>query len=181
MDAETNMLFELLDEGDQEAQYKSFVLLLEMMEEEVEWTYEVWNEWLERLSSPDPLDRARAGQFLCYLAISDPEKRILRDFDTIWKVTYDEKFVTARHTLQASWRVGLAGEDQRQMLLKHYGMRFEEAGVEKNGTLLRSDITKNLKQLYDTTKDVEIKQFSLSLIELEENINYKKKYEKIWK
>lgn len=181
MDTETKMLIELLEEGDNEAQYKAFVLLIEMMEEKVEWSYEIWDDLVTRLSSPDPHDRARAGQFLNYLAISDPDNRILQDFDKIWAVTYDEKFVTARHTLQSSWRVGLGGKEQRQMLLEHYGKRFEEAEREKNGTLIRSDITKNLKELYDTTKDVEIKQFSLSLIDLEKELKYKKKYEKIWK
>jgi hypothetical protein len=181
MDEEIRMLFELLEGEDKEARYKAFVLLLEAMEEKVDWAYEIWDSWLEKLTSPDAHQRAIAGQFLCYLSISDPEKRLLSDFDKVWAVTYDEKFVTVRHTIQASWRVGLAGEEMRHVLFEKYGKRFEEAANEKNGTLIRSDITKNLKQLYDVIKDVEIKQFSLSLIDLEEDSRYRQKYEKVWR
>ncbi len=59
--------------------------------------------------------RSRGAQFLAGLAISDPEKRILTIFPTLWEVTKDPKFVTARHSLQAIWRVGLAGEEQKHL------------------------------------------------------------------
>lgn len=180
MDRETKMLFQLLEEEDKEAQYKAFILLLESMEEEVDWIYEVWDQLVEDLTSKDNHKRSRAGQFLCYLAISDSEKRLLNDFEKIWKVTYDDKFVTARHTLQASWHIGLAGEQQLERLLDSYEERFKEAMIEKNGSLIRSDISKNLKKIYTIKKNIEIKQLSLSLIDLEENVKYKKKYERIW-
>lgn len=181
MDSETRMLFDLLEESDKETQYKAFVLLLEAMEEKVNWTYEVWDDLVEDLSSIDNHKRARAGQFLSYLAISDPEKRIVKDFSKVWKVTYDERFVTARHTLQASWRIGLAGEEQKELLLNHYKRRFKEAENEKNDTMIRSDITKNLKQLYEVLQDVKIKEMSLKLIDKEQDLKYRKKYEKVWR
>lgn len=181
MDKEIQMLFQLLEEGDQEASYKAFILLLEAMEEPVEWSYEVWDQLVEDLSSSDAHKRARAGQFLSYLAISDPDKRMIDDFKKVWKVTHDEKFVPARHTLQASWRIALAGEEQLDLVLTHSEKRFKQAEAEKNSQLIRMDITKNFKQLYDRTKDVEIKQRSLMLIDLEKDQTYKKKYEKVWK
>ena len=44
---------------------------------------------------------------LANLTKSDPEKRILKDFDALLSVTKDERFVTARHTMQSIWKVAL--------------------------------------------------------------------------
>ena len=68
--------------------------------------------------------RAIAAQVLCNLAKSDPEQRMLRDFPALLAVTKDKRFVTARHTLQALWKVGLAGQVQRQMLVDGLAGRF---------------------------------------------------------
>jgi hypothetical protein len=65
-----------------------------------------------------------ATQFLCRLAKSDPEKRMLEDFPAVWEVTKDKKFVTARHSLQSIWKVGLAGTEQKEMVLKSLVDRF---------------------------------------------------------
>jgi len=37
------------------------------------------------------------------LAKSDP-KRMLKELDTLFAVTRDERFVTARHSLQSLWK-----------------------------------------------------------------------------
>ncbi|TWM34248.1 hypothetical protein CHCC14821_3467 [Bacillus paralicheniformis] len=41
------------------------------------------------------------------MSISDPENRMLNDFSALWKVTYK------------IWRVGLAGDQQREIVVKH--------------------------------------------------------------
>lgn len=181
MNQDTRMLFEVLEDGDEEAECKAFLLLLEIMEERVDWVYTLWGKLLEDLQSSDYKKRAQAGHFLCYLAISDVENRLLDDFDQLWTLTYDEMFVVSRSVLQVSWRVGLAGEEQRNLLLKSYRKRFKEAVKEQYGALICLDITKNLKRLYDATGEIAIKQTSLELIELEKKWTYKKKYEKVWK
>lgn len=180
MDEETRMLFQLLEEGDEEAQYKSFVLLLEEMEEPVEWVDDVWDLWVNQLKATEPEQRAQAGQFLAYLAISMDENQIEEVFDKIWEITYEDRFVQSRNVLQATWRLGLVGKDSNERLLKKYEERFKEAGNEKHGTLIRFDITRNMRQLYDKMQDIEIKQRSLYLIELEDSQKYKRKYEKVW-
>ena len=113
MDSVTKSYFEKLEAGDKEVQYEAFNNILAAISEEVDWAYEVWDELKEWLTDPDNHRRSRAAQFLCGLAISDPEKRMLDDFPSIWTVTKDEKFVTARHSLQSIWKVGLAGEEQK--------------------------------------------------------------------
>ncbi|MGP4081052.1 hypothetical protein ACTWQL_14165 [Pseudalkalibacillus sp. R45] len=173
--------FENLQSKDKQVQYDAYQEILEATKEEVDWAYEVWNELKEDLTHPDNHQRSRAAQFLANLAKSDPEKRMLDDFPALWTVTKDEKFVTARHSLQSIWRVGLAGSEQKEMVIHHLVHRFHSCLDEKNYTLIHSDILQNLKHLYEELGDEEIKQTAMTLIETVEDEKYKKKYRKIWK
>src|SRR6476646_3844334 len=91
-------------------QNKAYEFLMETTDQPVDWTYEVWDKLVETLRDKDNHRRAIAAQLLGNLAAhSDPEKRILRDFEKLLAVTKDERFVTARHCLQNMWKIGLAG------------------------------------------------------------------------
>ncbi|MGB7999306.1 MAG: hypothetical protein WCF60_04305, partial [Anaerobacillus sp.] len=137
--------FEDLEAKDRDVQYNAFLALLEAMNEEVEWSYEVWDDLVEGLTSSNNHTRSRYAQFISRLAISDPEKRILTDFPALWEVTKDPKFVTARHSLQSIWRVGLAGTAQKEMVIVHLVDRFHACSDEKNYTLIRSDILQSMR------------------------------------
>ena len=65
-----------------EAQNKAFFYLLEVTDQPVDWAYEVWEELVANLRHKDNHVRAIAAQLLCNLAKSDPEQRMLRDFDS---------------------------------------------------------------------------------------------------
>jgi|SRR5690625_880086 len=181
MDKEMEKLFHDSEFGSNEEKYNAYLKILEETENEVDWAYEVWDHLLDNLTHEDNHQRSRAAQYLSYLAISDPEERMLNDFPKIWTVTYDEKFVTARHTLQAVWRVGLAGEEQKDLGMKYMTDRFKNGTDEKNYTLIRSDIIQNMRNLYDEIEDETIKETALQLIDTVEEDKYKKKYAKIWK
>lgn len=180
MDEVIRTHFEKLEAESKEDQYEAFTSILTVTEVKVDWAYEVWDQLLEWLTDADNHRRSRAAQFLAHLAISDPEKRILNDFPSLWKVTYDPKFVTARHSLQAIWRVGLAGPEQKELLLNHFTDRFQKGKNEKHYTLLRFDMIQGLKKLFDQLQDEDIKQTALDLIETEEDLKYKKKYLSEW-
>jgi hypothetical protein len=79
-------------------------------------------------------------------------------------VTGDKMFVTARHTLQAVWKVGAAGEKQRALVLDRLGRWFKDCVSHKNCTLIRYDIVVDLRQLYDAVKDERVKELALALI-----------------
>lgn len=181
MDQSIQKLFQDLDSVDKDIQYAAFNSLLSLMEEEVDWAYEVWDIWRENLSAKDQHKRSRAAQFLSRLSISDPEKRMLADFPLLWQVTKDPKFVTARHSLQSIWRVGVAGSELKELLLHHFRDRFQSCSDEKNTTLIRFDMIQGLKSLYDQTRDESIKEMALQLIETEKDEKYKKKYAAVWK
>ena len=141
----------------------------------------MWAEIVENLSHKDNHNRAIAAQVLCNLAKSDPKNRIQKDFDALLAVTKDERFVTARHCLQALWKVGAAGKKQQKILVEGLERRFKECVAEKNSTLIRYDISQSLRNLYDTVKDEKIKEKALQLIETEEDLKYRKKYATLWK
>ncbi|SIS39564.1 hypothetical protein [Salimicrobium flavidum] len=181
MDERTKQLFEQLEKGSKQEQMDAFESLLEEMEKKVPWAYEVWDELVAHLYDEDAHRRSRAAQFLSYLAKSDPEDRILRDFDKVWRVTKDEKFVTARHALQAIWRVGIGGEKQKNLVTGHMIERFYTCEEEKNYTLLREDILKGLRSLYEHEEDPYIEEQAKGLIDSVDDEKYAKKYRKIWK
>lgn len=181
MDMIIQQLFEDSRSSDKDRMYTSYQAILEVTEMPVDWAYEVWDELLADLSHPDNHQRSRAAQYLANLAKSDPDKRMLNDFSEIWNVTKDEKFVTARHTLQSIWKIALAGPEQKELAASHLLERFKTCGNEKNGTLIRSDIVQNFRNIYNEQQDESLKQASLKQIDAIEDPKYKKKYLSLWK
>lgn len=136
---------------------------------------------LEGLTDKDNHQRSRSAQYLANLAKSDPENRMLTDLPRLWEVTKDEKFVTARHSLQSFWKVGLGGAEQKDLVMEFMVKRFKNGTDEKNFTLIRFDILQNMRHLYDLLNDEDIKQTAMDLIVTVEEEKYKKKYKSVWR
>jgi hypothetical protein len=166
---------------DRDRQNHAFSHVLELTDQPVGWAYEAWDEIVENLSHKDNHNRAIAAQVLCNLAKSDPQERMLKDFEALLAVTRDERFVTARHCMQALWKVGVAGSKQQELLVNGLERRFEECSTEKNCTLIRYDISQSLRNVYDVVKDEKIRAKALELIETETDLKYRKKYASLWK
>jgi hypothetical protein len=173
--------FEKLNSDDKTEQYEAYQEIMTVTKSPVSWAYEVWDHLKADLTHHDPHKRSRAAQFLSQLAISDPENRMLEDFSAVWEVTKDEKFVTARHALQTIWRVGLAGGKQKELVLNHLIDRYNHCQDEKNYTLIRYDILVGIRELYNETKEENLKEQALELIGLEQDKKYQKKYKSVWK
>ena len=181
MDIQTRSTLEALWSDDDDARYKAFLAVIALTDAPVDWAYEVWDDLLAHLRHKNNHIRAIASQVLCNLAKSDPESRMLKDFDAIMAVTGDKMFVTARHTLQALWKVGVAGEQQRALVLDRLARWFKDCVSHKNRTLIRYDIVVDLRQLYDAVKDPRVKEIALALIATEPDVKYQKKYEGVWR
>ena len=126
MNARVRALFAARESSDRDAGYQAFVELMALAEQQVSWSYEVWDQMVGDLSHKDGHKRAFAAQLLARLALSDPENRMRCDFAALAAVLKDEKTVTARHALQSIWRVGLAGDDRRALVLDSLEERFQE-------------------------------------------------------
>jgi hypothetical protein len=181
MDKITRTKLNNLWSENRELQNKAFTFILKATEKPVDWAYEVWDELLANLTHKDNHNRAIAAQVLCNLAKSDPKEKMLKDFDSLLAVTKDERFVTARHCMQALWKVGVAGKKQQKAYMAGLDGRFKECITEKNCTLIRYDILQSMRNVYDTMKDESIKERAWELIETEEDIKYRKKYASLWK
>jgi len=166
---------------DKQVQNDAFFAVLEATNQPVDWAYDVWDQMVEGLTDKDNHVRAISAQVLCNLAKSDPQNRILRDFDALLNVTRDERFVTARHCMQALWKVGAAGKPQQQIYLDGLTRRFEECINEKNCTLIRYDIVQSMRNVYDQVHDEAIRERALTLIETEQDVKYRKKYASVWR
>ncbi|GAE36215.1 hypothetical protein [Halalkalibacter akibai] len=173
--------FANLESKNKEEQYQAYTEIMKATDQEVDWAYDVWDQLKRDLTDRDHHRRSRAAQFLSQLAISDPEKRMLEDYEAVWQVTFDEKFVTARHSLQSFWKIGLASQLQLELVLNKLTERFLSCEDEKNYTLIRYDIVESLKKLYEHLNVEDVKTKALQLIEQEEDAKYKKKYAKVWK
>lgn len=181
MDSTLRLHFENINSNDKQVQHTAFIQILEATEYPVDWSYQVWGEMVGNLTHKDNRQRAIAAQVLCNLAKSDPENRMLQDFTALFAVTKDERFVTARHTLQAIWKIGTVGERQKELVMSGLEERFQECISEKNCTLIRYDIVQDLRNLYDHTGDENIKEKALELIAAEQDLKYRKKYVTVWK
>ncbi len=181
MDAVIRSALDTLHSTDRDAQNRAYTALIEATDSPVGWAYEVWDDLIAGLRDGDNHIRAIAAQVLCNLAKSDPDRRMLKDFDRLLTVTRDERFVTARHCLQALWKVGAAGDAQRQTYLNGLARRFTESSAEKNCTLIRYDISQSLRSVYDATHDEAVKAKALALIASETDDKYRKKYLTLWK
>ena len=166
---------------DGQIQFQAFDYLMKATEQPVDWAYEAWDEIIAGLTDKDNHIRAICGQLLSNLAKSDPKGRMLKDFEKLLNVTKDERFVTARHTMQNLWRVGVVNKKYQALYLDGLSKRFKECIKEKNGALIRYDILVSMRNVYNETKDEAIKEKALALIESEKDLKYQKKYKTVWK
>ena len=181
MEPITQTHYDNLYAQDGAVRYAAMTYILDATEQPVDWAYEVWDDLLARLQDKNNHVRAIAAQVLANLAKSDPDRRMLHDFAALLNGTRDEKFVTARHTLQALWKIGVVGPAHQQVVVDGLAQRFNDCAAEKNCTLIRYDIVAGFKQLYDAVKDEGIRDRALALIATEQDEKYRKKYASVWK
>ena len=110
-----------LRSADKDRQNAAFTSLGEATQVPVDWAYEVWDDLLSILVVGDNRQRAIGAQILCNLATSDPQGRMVQDVEALLGVTKDKRFVTARHCLKSLWKVAVAGERQREVVVQGVG------------------------------------------------------------
>lgn len=166
--------------ADRERQNIAYRTVLDATSTPVDWASGVWDEVVARLGDADNHNRSIAAQVLANLAVSAPD-RILRDFASLAAVTRDERFVTARHSLQALWKIGTISDRHRDLLLRFLTGRYRECQSEKNATLIRADIIEALAKMNAAQPHDLIKDTAVELIADEPDAKYRKKYTSIWR
>lgn len=181
MNARVRALFAARESSDRDAAYQAFVELMALAEKPVAWSYDVWDQMVDDLAHTDGPRRAFAAQMLAHLALSDPDDRMRSDFAALAAVLRDEKTVTARHALQSLWRVGLAGEDRRALVLDALETRFRECPSEKNGALVRTDVITSLGRLFQAVEDPAVAARAERLMAREKDEKARKKQQAAWR
>lgn len=181
MDAKLKQQLANLSAEDGQARYDALEYVLAASNAPVDWAYAVWDGLVAQMGADTIHKRAIATTLLCNLAKSDPEARILKALPAIVAVTHDKSFITARHTIQALWKIGAAGKRQQKAVLAAMEKRFADAAQDKQTTLIRYDLLVGMKQLYDAVKDESIPALAEALIATEPDAKYVKKYQTVWK
>ena len=171
-----SLLLDDLRSGKKELQQEAFLRLQEMAKQEVEWVYELWDIFLGFLTDKDPHLRSIGAQLLAQLAKSDREERMRRDLAAIYAVTHDEKFVTARHVLQSLWKIAVVNEELEHRVLGLLAERYHSCMAERNGRLIRNDIIVLLRKIFDHVDKAGVRELAETLIALEGEERYRKKY-----
>lgn len=164
----------------QGARYDSYISLLDETNKKVTWAYRYWDKLEELLTEGDDHQRSIAAQLLANLTKSDPEGRMSKTLLKLIEETKDERFVSAHHTLQCLWKVGIENEELESILLDGLIDRYVECENEKNFTLIRYDIHLVLRKVYDVSDSHEIITTAKEFIFEEEDPQFKRKLEKVW-
>ncbi len=167
--------------ADPDVRNLAYAAVMEATDRPVDWAYEAWDGVVADLRHPDNHVRSIAAQLLCNLARSDPERRILDALPALLDLTHDARFVTARHCLQALWKVGAAGPEQRAAYRDGMVRRFADCRAEKNWSLIRYDIVQSLHNAHDATGDEGLRATAQELIDSESDVKYRKKYATVWR
>jgi hypothetical protein len=171
----------VLASGDRDAQGRCFEVLVTSLTPDTAWADAAWRQIVPLLRHSDNRVRSISGQALCALAPAASWKLISRDLEAFLNATHDEHFVTARHVLLALWQLGTGDARLRAMLTARLCERFKSCESERNATLIRYDIQCVLRRLADATADESIMVAADSLIEIETDPKYQKKYAGVWR
>lgn len=163
-----------------EPRYDSYISLLDETKKKVAWAYRYWDILEELLIKGDNHQRSIAAQLLANLTKSDPDGRMLNTLPKLIEETKDNRFVSAHHTLQCLWNVGIGSTELEKRLLAGLKKRYEECENEKNASLIRFDIHVVLRKVYDHSKSHEIISVTNALIAEEKDSQHKRKFEKVW-
>ncbi len=181
MDQHVKEIYDNLASTDDAVRMSALQAILERTEDRVDWVYEVWDDLFERLNHPNSYQRTIAILVLCNLAKSDAQHRLDSSLDLLLAHTKDDKFITSRQCLQNIWKIAAASPQNRDKVLDHLTKRFRECASETHFNLLRQDILRSFRFLYDREKDATLLIKVTDLIEAERESKYRKQYEAIFK
>jgi hypothetical protein len=181
MTSKVRALLKARQSGDAKVSYDALQQLFAMSEQPVRWAYEVWDDLVNQLKNGDNHERAFAAQMLSRLAISDPETRIFKVMPALEDVMRDERFVTARHTIQSLWRAGIPTSKHTAAVVRALTRLYGDCPAHKNAALIRCDLVETLAKLGDAVGRERIEKSVDQLLSSETDAKACKKQLAIWR
>ncbi len=181
MDNDLKRCFIELSSKDDKLRFNALTTILEITDKPVDWVDEVWDDLNQKLDDENSFQRSIAIMVLCNLAKSDRENRMSLSIDRLLIHTRDEKFITSRQCIQYIWKVAAASPALKEKIVAHLEKQFQDCTGDKHYNLIRQDIIQSIKNIYDTDYDEALLEKLKKWLPLENNPNYRKKYELIIK
>jgi uncharacterized membrane-anchored protein YjiN (DUF445 family) len=181
MDQKLREIVNNLSSSDNAIRLDAYNHIMDLTAHMVPWVYEIWDELVEKLHSDNSFQRSIGVMVLCNLAKSDSENRLENILDTLLLHTRDEKFITSRQTIQNIWKAGLRNPKLKSKIVTRLTNRYRECEGEKHYNLIRQDIIQSLRSLSESDDDPDLFSLAECLVEEEEEIKFRKKYQQLLK
>ncbi len=173
-------LFSTLESKDNNIRYEAFKELLQITEEKVSWIYDKWFVLVDKLSSDNSFQRSIGLMLLANLSKSDIDNRFGTIMDNYLEYFNDEKFITARQCVQNVWKIAITHEGNKKKIIQQLENAYQDnINLSKHANLFKQDIIGSMYQIYQHTKDGDIKKKIHSLIESEIDAKFVKSLKKI--
>ena len=151
-------LMNQLNNKDNKTRKEALDQLLDMTEEKVDWIYDVWDILVDKLQSDNSYQRSIGVLLLSNLAKSDQMKKFNDLLNRYLGLMEDEKFITSRQTIQSAWKVAVAIESLRQIIIDYlFTMFSDNKHLVAHANLIRKDIAQSLVHIHNLfSEDVDL-------------------------
>lgn len=148
MDNEITKLVNELAEKNDAVRMAAVNRLMELTEEKVDWIYDYLDVVLDKFGSDNSYQRCIAAKITANLAKSDTEKRLIGIIGKFAAQMDDEKFITARLTIQAAPKFGTASEEYAKAICAAILSTLKDnRHLSTHGNLIRLDAVTSLSEI----------------------------------
>lgn len=179
MEEKLKKLFDQLASKNNTLRKEALDILLKKTEEKVDWFDDAFGVLIGKLDEDNSFQRSIGVMLLANLAKSDTTRVLAGYIDNIVGHTRDEKFITARQTIQNLWKFAVVNEEYKTTIVKHLTEQFADCIYGKHYNLIRLDIAQAMYDIYKVDGDDRLVEHIRELVEIEDDPKHKKKYLKV--
>ena len=157
MNEEILELLRDLDSVDGNMRKPAFDRLIAITDEPVDWLEDVFEALKTKLYSKNAFQRSIGVMLLSNMAKSDKSDRLALCADRCFELLSDEKFMTARLTAQAVWKIAIARPSLRAKTVDALMHALGNSNASPHPNLIRQDIVLSLVRIHSSApQDVDL-------------------------
>lgn len=154
MNAEILKYLNELSLKDNTTRKQAFDELLKLTESKVDWADEAFNVLAPKLESPNSFQRSIAMMLLSNLAKSGIENRMADILPAYLARLDDEKFITARQSIQACYKAAICCYSKRDEIINRlFSLYNSSRHIATHANLIQKDIVTSLYTIYKECPD----------------------------
>ena len=170
-----------LGSKDDNIRYNALQEILKITEQPVEWFEEYYKIFVDKLDSDNSYQRSIGMMVLCNLVKNESKNEYKEILPKIMKLVDDEKFITERQYLQNIWKIAVHESKYKVKIVKQLEIEYGECEKKKHYNLLRLDIIVSMYNISKKENDKELLDRIKRLIEKENDVKNRKKYQSVIK